>query len=496
MKLAQRENRQNRTGGGNEHRRPSSPTNISHEGNKGSPRGSGGAVARVLASRHGEPGSIPGGFTPRFSHVGIVLDDTACRWVFSGYSGFTPPSHSGAAPYSARFPLSALKTSLSSRYSDMGFQTLGYEIAYSNSTTNVLVLHTDKIRLRVLFVRYVFITAMIVSCPVAPTSFPIRDRVILVPNRDPVRSWFQRRTAPPTELHDSGPPIFRSRFQRAGKWVKERDMVVCVEKTPGIALHHARTAGCVLDPCLGIGDRWQCGRAWRHTLMEYVQPYPPLRCLTIGVVLLTFSLFGPQTLKGFVGRPDVVKGFVGRPDVVKGFVGRPDVVKGFVGRPDVVKGFVGRPDVVKGFVGRPDVVKGFVGWPDVVKGFVGRPDVVKGFVGRPDVVKGFVGRPDVVKGFVGRPDVVKGFVGRPDVVKGFVGRPDVVKGFVGRPDVVKEQHATRRISLAFPLMRTYLFSDWLWEALVTGLVSDWLPRGATDWFAGFQSLIGEWSSGV
>ncbi|KAJ8872625.1 hypothetical protein PR048_026233 [Dryococelus australis] len=38
-----------------------------------------------------DPGSIPGGFTPGFSHVGIVLDDAACRWVFSGYSRFPRP---------------------------------------------------------------------------------------------------------------------------------------------------------------------------------------------------------------------------------------------------------------------------------------------------------------------------------------------------------------------------------------------------------------------
>ncbi|KAJ8873355.1 hypothetical protein PR048_026989 [Dryococelus australis] len=46
----------------------------------------GGAVARALDSHHGDLGSIPG-----FSHVGIVLDDSACRRVFSGYSRFTHP---------------------------------------------------------------------------------------------------------------------------------------------------------------------------------------------------------------------------------------------------------------------------------------------------------------------------------------------------------------------------------------------------------------------
>ncbi|KAJ8876940.1 hypothetical protein PR048_021390 [Dryococelus australis] len=47
---------------------------------------SGGSVDRALASHHGDLDSIPGGFTPVFSHVGIVLDDAACQRVFSGYS--------------------------------------------------------------------------------------------------------------------------------------------------------------------------------------------------------------------------------------------------------------------------------------------------------------------------------------------------------------------------------------------------------------------------
>ncbi|KAJ8894219.1 hypothetical protein PR048_006831 [Dryococelus australis] len=46
-------------------------------------RGRGGSVARALASHHGVPGSIPGGFAPGFSHAGIVLGDASCRRVFS-----------------------------------------------------------------------------------------------------------------------------------------------------------------------------------------------------------------------------------------------------------------------------------------------------------------------------------------------------------------------------------------------------------------------------
>ncbi|KAJ8870813.1 hypothetical protein PR048_027112 [Dryococelus australis] len=43
--------------------------------------------------------------SPGFSHVGIVSDDAAGRWVFSGISSFPPPFHSGAAPYSSPFTL-------------------------------------------------------------------------------------------------------------------------------------------------------------------------------------------------------------------------------------------------------------------------------------------------------------------------------------------------------------------------------------------------------
>ncbi|KAJ8897427.1 hypothetical protein PR048_002773 [Dryococelus australis] len=51
-------------------------------------RGSGSAVASALASHQGHPGSIPGWSAPGSSHVGIVLDNTACRRAFSGYSRF------------------------------------------------------------------------------------------------------------------------------------------------------------------------------------------------------------------------------------------------------------------------------------------------------------------------------------------------------------------------------------------------------------------------
>ncbi|KAJ8878560.1 hypothetical protein PR048_019138 [Dryococelus australis] len=52
-----------------------------------------------------EPGSIPGGFAPGFSHVGIVLDDAAGQRVFFGIMQFPPAFHSGAAPYTPSFNL-------------------------------------------------------------------------------------------------------------------------------------------------------------------------------------------------------------------------------------------------------------------------------------------------------------------------------------------------------------------------------------------------------
>ncbi|KAJ8890863.1 hypothetical protein PR048_010372 [Dryococelus australis] len=48
--------------------------------------GGGGVVVRLLASHLGEAGSIRGGVAPGFSHVGIVPDYFAGRWVFSGIS--------------------------------------------------------------------------------------------------------------------------------------------------------------------------------------------------------------------------------------------------------------------------------------------------------------------------------------------------------------------------------------------------------------------------
>ncbi|KAJ8866293.1 hypothetical protein PR048_032136 [Dryococelus australis] len=69
-------------------------------------------AVRLFASHVGEPGSIPGEVNCDFSHVGIVPDDAASRWVFSGISRFLRPFilalfHTHLASFSL-----ALKTSM------------------------------------------------------------------------------------------------------------------------------------------------------------------------------------------------------------------------------------------------------------------------------------------------------------------------------------------------------------------------------------------------
>ncbi|KAJ8877615.1 hypothetical protein PR048_022070 [Dryococelus australis] len=76
--------------------------------------GRGVVVARLLAYLQGEPGSIPGRLPPGFSHVGIVWDNAAGRWVFSGISRFPPPCPCIPALLHIHItsPSSALKTSM------------------------------------------------------------------------------------------------------------------------------------------------------------------------------------------------------------------------------------------------------------------------------------------------------------------------------------------------------------------------------------------------
>ncbi|KAJ8871607.1 hypothetical protein PR048_027934 [Dryococelus australis] len=56
------------------------------------------SALNALPPNQSEQGSIPGRVAPGFSHVGIVPDDAAGRWVFSGISRFPPSLHSSAAP--------------------------------------------------------------------------------------------------------------------------------------------------------------------------------------------------------------------------------------------------------------------------------------------------------------------------------------------------------------------------------------------------------------
>ncbi|KAJ8879670.1 hypothetical protein PR048_020278 [Dryococelus australis] len=70
---------------------------------------------RLFASHQDEPGSIPGGFAPRFSRVGIMPDDAAGGWVSLGISCFPNPFilallHNYMSP-----PSLAVKTSISRR---------------------------------------------------------------------------------------------------------------------------------------------------------------------------------------------------------------------------------------------------------------------------------------------------------------------------------------------------------------------------------------------
>ncbi|KAJ8866569.1 hypothetical protein PR048_032428 [Dryococelus australis] len=59
----------------------------------------------LLASHQGELDLIPSQVTPRFSQMGIVPDDSVSQRVLSENSRFSPPFHSGAAPFSPHFTL-------------------------------------------------------------------------------------------------------------------------------------------------------------------------------------------------------------------------------------------------------------------------------------------------------------------------------------------------------------------------------------------------------
>ncbi|KAJ8870801.1 hypothetical protein PR048_027100 [Dryococelus australis] len=76
------------------------------------PWGRDGIVVRLLASYLDEPCSIPGEAAPEFSHVGIVQDDAAGWWVFSGLFRFPTLSFRRSSIPHLASPSSALKTSM------------------------------------------------------------------------------------------------------------------------------------------------------------------------------------------------------------------------------------------------------------------------------------------------------------------------------------------------------------------------------------------------
>ncbi|KAJ8872337.1 hypothetical protein PR048_025941 [Dryococelus australis] len=70
------------------------------------------AMVRLLASHQNESGSIPGLFTPRFSQLELVLDDSTDRRVFSGISRFPRPFIPALLHAHLTSPSSAFKTSM------------------------------------------------------------------------------------------------------------------------------------------------------------------------------------------------------------------------------------------------------------------------------------------------------------------------------------------------------------------------------------------------
>ncbi|KAJ8872092.1 hypothetical protein PR048_025693 [Dryococelus australis] len=74
--------------------------------------GRGGVAVRLLASHLSEPVSVLGGVAPVFPLVGIVSDDAACQWVFSGISSFLRPCIPELIHSHFTLPSSTLKTSM------------------------------------------------------------------------------------------------------------------------------------------------------------------------------------------------------------------------------------------------------------------------------------------------------------------------------------------------------------------------------------------------
>ncbi|KAJ8898064.1 hypothetical protein PR048_003424 [Dryococelus australis] len=108
----------------------------------------------LLAFYQGEPGSIPSGLAPGFSHVGILQDDAAGRRVFSGISRFPLPGIPALLQTHPRFTLRELDDSLipaAARYftrAHSARQTLGKSRQQERrvaATFSLLDLNNDKL---------------------------------------------------------------------------------------------------------------------------------------------------------------------------------------------------------------------------------------------------------------------------------------------------------------------------------------------------------------
>ncbi|KAJ8890799.1 hypothetical protein PR048_010308 [Dryococelus australis] len=87
----------------------------------------------VCTSHLGEAGLIPGGVALGFSHMELNPEDAAGRWGFLGDLPFSPPLHSGAAPYSSHFTLVGSQClDAKSRPNLSPLYSLGYRFGMNN----------------------------------------------------------------------------------------------------------------------------------------------------------------------------------------------------------------------------------------------------------------------------------------------------------------------------------------------------------------------------
>ncbi|KAJ8881152.1 hypothetical protein PR048_017625 [Dryococelus australis] len=180
------------------------------------------------------------------ARVKIVPDDAVWSAGFLGDIPFRPTFNSGDVPHSPLSPSSALKASMLRAVQSSSlthslthsltrlasqFPRLEPNKATSGRSTSIAMfdvwilyyvpysccrMHCSLVAQCIMSAYSVLLGASVLKHgrPAAPTTSPIRDRMILVPNQDPVCSWFQCKSVAPTKFHDSGYPIRRSWFQR------------------------------------------------------------------------------------------------------------------------------------------------------------------------------------------------------------------------------------------------------------------------------------------